>query len=142
MIKSSKQLAAATRERAALINMRIMTERVLRNYGISDQTVITILNDSIDRLGDELNCYSLNLPSQSLIDELRSQKKLPELLIQARLSMGWSKADLARRMEMPRQQVARYESSMYSAISLSNAFDLIDLLSDELERLIAPQPES
>lgn len=136
MIRSSKEFAAVRRERASLINLRVMTERVLRSYGISDQTVIAILNDTINKLGEDLNRYSLHPPNQALIDDLRSQKKLPELLIQARRSMGWSKADLARRMEISPQQIGRYESSMYSTISLSNAFVMVDLFSEELERAI------
>ncbi|MDE3213154.1 MAG: helix-turn-helix transcriptional regulator, partial [Bacteroidota bacterium] len=51
-----------------------------------------------------------------------------EILIKARISKGWTQADLAKRLEMKEQQIQRYEFGNYSTASLARIIEIASAL--------------
>lgn len=66
--------------------------------------------------------------SGSLTLELRSLLELGQTLVKARLARGWTQAELARELEMPKQQVQRYEATAYASASLRRIGQVADAL--------------
>ncbi len=60
--------------------------------------------------------------------DLASFEDLGSALVKARIARGWSQEQLARKLGMPKQQVQRYEASMYASVSLSRIPKIADAL--------------
>ena len=74
--------------------------------------------------------------------ETCSLSELPGVLIRARIAMGLSQTDLARRLNMKPQQVQRYEATNYMSASLARLIEVADTLeikiSSHLEQVTRP----
>jgi len=51
--------------------------------------------------------------------ELRSLSEIGQALAKARLVRGWTQAELAGKLDMPKQQVQRYEATGYASVSMA-----------------------
>lgn len=60
--------------------------------------------------------------------ELDSLQDLGRALIKARVARGWSQKQLAQRLDMPKQQVQRYEATEYGSASLRRILEIADAL--------------
>ena len=49
-------------------------------------------------------------------------------LIKARISLGWSQERLAEKLDMPKQQIQRYEATEYASASLRRILEVADAL--------------
>ena len=53
------------------------------------------------------------------LDQLKTVKEIPTMLIKARISQGLSQRDLAERLGLKEQQIQRYEATDYVSARLS-----------------------
>lgn len=60
--------------------------------------------------------------------ELTALEDLGGALIKARIARGWTHAQLAQRLQMPKQQVQRYEASEYRSASLRRIGEIARVL--------------
>lgn len=58
---------------------------------------------------------------------------LPQRLIAGRLRLGWSQAELARRIGVSRQNVTKYEATIYAGVAFSRMCQIAALLQESLE---------
>jgi transcriptional regulator with XRE-family HTH domain len=60
--------------------------------------------------------------------ELSSLEDLGRALAKARIARGWTQAQLAKELNMPKQQVQRYEATAYASASLNRIAQIADTL--------------
>jgi transcriptional regulator with XRE-family HTH domain len=60
--------------------------------------------------------------------ELNSLEDLGRALVKARIARGWTQAQLAQELGMPKQQVQRYEATAYASASLGRIAQVADAL--------------
>jgi len=60
--------------------------------------------------------------------ELGSLEDLGRALVKARIARGWTQAQLAQELDMPKQQVQRYEATTYASASLGRIAQVADAL--------------
>jgi transcriptional regulator with XRE-family HTH domain len=60
--------------------------------------------------------------------ELGSLRELPRALIKARIARGWTQERLAQGLDMPKQQIQRYEATGYASASLRRILEVADAL--------------
>lgn len=63
-----------------------------------------------------------------IVSEVRNLSDLPKILIKARIANGFTQAELAAMLDMPQQQIQRYESELYGATSLKTLLRIAELL--------------
>lgn len=86
------------------------------------------LRSQIEDLEAQLAEYSLLKEGKSRYFESADLKSLPRVLIQARISKGLSQKDLAEALNMPTQQIQRYEASHYMGASLARLIEIANVL--------------
>ena len=64
--------------------------------------------------------------------KLASLQDLGLALIKARISLGWSQERLAGELDMPKQQIQRYEATAYASASFRRILEVADALSINL----------
>jgi len=89
---------------------------------------ISALESQLSDLKAELVEYKLLKEGKSRYSECSDLSDLPKILIQARISKGWSQKKFADLLEMPEQQIQRYEASNYMGASLSKLINIADVL--------------
>lgn len=72
------------------------------------------------------------------IMELSTLEDLPNALIKARIALGLSQKDLAKRIGLPEQQIQRYESTDYESASMSRIKEITSVLQLEIEKIGLP----
>ncbi|MBE0472116.1 MAG: ImmA/IrrE family metallo-endopeptidase [Methyloprofundus sp.] len=82
------------------------------------------LESQISDLEAQLTEYSLIRDGKVRFEENVSLSSLPEALIQARISKGFTQDDLAEILNLPPLQVQKYESSGYMGVSLSRLAEI------------------
>lgn len=85
------------------------------------QSEFEILCDQIDEYEELKSGSQTNIVVSSLLD-------LPQVLIKARISRGWTEADLAKLLNLETQQIVCYEAEDYSTANLSTILDIADAL--------------
>ena len=60
--------------------------------------------------------------------QLDSLRELPGALIKARIARGWTQEQLARQLDMPKQQIQRYEATEYASASLRRLLEIAKAL--------------
>jgi transcriptional regulator with XRE-family HTH domain len=76
------------------------------------------LRGEVDELKRQLNEFDQLRSGRKRIWEVESLGKLPEVIIQARISAGMTQKLFADQLQVKEQQVQRYESSRYHGVSL------------------------
>jgi transcriptional regulator with XRE-family HTH domain len=66
--------------------------------------------------------------------------ELPEALVKARISRGWTQRELGRRMALAEQQIQRYEARLYRGVPLERLIEVADVLSLEIAAEVTLQP--
>lgn len=119
MIQNYKQYLAAkkTLQEQRLEFRRLQNVLRIKPNRPQDVKRFNELQDSIFEQESNLKLYSdLDL---SLIDlDLKSIESIGRLLVMGRISAGFTQHELASRLGMKRQQIARYEQSFYERASL------------------------
>jgi DNA-binding XRE family transcriptional regulator len=60
--------------------------------------------------------------------ELSSLQELSRALIKARIARGWTQEQLAQELDMPKQQIQRYEATDYTSASLRRILEVAEAL--------------
>ncbi len=86
------------------------------------------LRSQIETLTAEIKAYEKLLKKKPSLRELGILNKLPELLIQARLSKGLSHEKLGELTGLKKQQIQRYEQTDYASASLTRLVEIARVL--------------
>lgn len=86
------------------------------------------LRSQIGDLEAQLSEYSLIKEGKIRYSENADLSSLPKVLIQARIGKGLSQKDLAEILNMPPQQIQRYEASDYMGASLARLIEIANAL--------------
>jgi ribosome-binding protein aMBF1 (putative translation factor) len=62
---------------------------------------------------------------------LDGMETLPSNLIKARIALGWTQKDLAKRLQTTEQQIQKYESSNYESASLRRIIEIVSIMKEE-----------
>ena len=93
-----------------------------------EQLQIDAARAQADDLRVELADYELLKSGSTRTFEASSLRGLADALIKARIARGWTQRRLADELGIAEQQVQRYESTGYSAASLSRLTDITEAL--------------
>jgi transcriptional regulator with XRE-family HTH domain len=119
MIKNEKQYQVT---RSRLQDFGEALEQLMHNTDLEElqkRLHVNAIESQVESFKREMLEYEeLKKGSVSIIP-IDSIASIPEVLIQARISKGWTHAELADELELKAQQIQRYESSDYSAASLA-----------------------
>jgi DNA-binding Xre family transcriptional regulator len=98
--------------------------------------MIQSLESELEILRDDLDRYEALKTGKVKKRSVRSLRELPVLLIEGRIAAGLTQRQLAERLALPEQQIQRYESTMYSGVSLDRLQDVADALGLEIEERV------
>jgi transcriptional regulator with XRE-family HTH domain len=65
--------------------------------------------------------------------EVSSFAELPTALIKMRIARQWTQAELARRMDLPEQQIQRYEADVYKGVAWDRLSEIASVLGIRLD---------
>jgi Helix-turn-helix len=100
------------------------------------QAMIEALESELAILRDDLNRFESLKAGKVRRRSVRSLRELPVLLIEGRIAAGLTQRQLAVRLGLPEQQIQRYESTLYSGVSLDRLQDVADALGLEIEERV------
>ena len=100
------------------------------------QAMIESLESELAILRDDLDRYEALKAGKVKKRRIHSLRELPVLLIEGRIAAGLTQRQLAERLGIPEQQIQRYESTMYSGVSLDRLQDVADALELEIEERV------
>ncbi len=99
-------------------------------------SMIAGLKSQINELKDQLKEYE-KIQNAKALDY--SLENLPIVLIQARVALGWTQKQLAKKLNIDPQQVQRYEKTNYGSVSLVRAIEILQVMGINLKGRIALQ---
>ena len=67
------------------------------------------------------------------LDQLKTVKEIPTILIKARIAQGLSQKDLAERLGLKEQQIQRYEATDYASAKLTRIREIVEALDIEYQ---------
>lgn len=67
------------------------------------------------------------------LDQLKTVKEIPTILIKARIAQGLSQKDLAERLGLKEQQIQRYEATDYASARLTRIREIVEALDIEYQ---------
>jgi len=82
------------------------------------KAMIGSIKSKINDLKKEMRAYQKLKDKKPSRLEFPSIKDLPKILIQARISHGYTQKQFAKKLKMPEQQIQRYEAENYRRVSL------------------------
>lgn len=100
------------------------------------QAMIDSLESELAILREALDRYEALKAGKVKKRSVGSLRELPVILIEGRIAAGLTQRQLAERLGLPEQQVQRYESTMYSGVSLDRLQDVADALGLEIEERV------
>ncbi|MEO6680354.1 MAG: XRE family transcriptional regulator [Pseudomonas sp.] len=86
------------------------------------------IDSQIREIKSELREYELIKEGKVSYTECSGLSELPKTLITARIASGMNQKDLAEKLNLPTQQIQRYEASNYMAASLSRLICIAEIL--------------
>ena len=124
------------RTRRQLVRWQAMKRRIdgmIENFGVEDPEIITSVLESqisgFERAVSEYDQRS-NLKRD---DCMKSLEILPQHLIRARLKLGWTQAQLAKRIGVSNQVMNKYERSNYLQVRLGRVMQVAKILDSALD---------
>lgn len=101
------------------------------------------MESQLDDLRYQLAEYDALRTGHIQVLETDSLAQLPDALIRARIAVGLTQKDLAKRLGMREQQVQRYEATRYAGANLDRVQAVADALGVQIhERIVLPTPGS
>jgi ribosome-binding protein aMBF1 (putative translation factor) len=97
------------------------------------KAMIESLESELDVLRKQLRQYESLKAGKVRHRKVRSLRDLPLLLIEGRIAAGLTQRQLAKRLNLPEQQIQRYEATMYAGASLERLQEVADALGLEIE---------
>jgi ribosome-binding protein aMBF1 (putative translation factor) len=100
------------------------------------EAMIDSLESELAILREQLERYESLKAGKVRERKVHSLRDLPMLLIEGRIAAGLTQRQLADRLRLPEQQIQRYESTLYSGVSLDRLQDVADALGLEIEERV------
>jgi HTH-type transcriptional regulator/antitoxin HigA len=97
------------------------------------QAMIESLASELAVLRKQLQRYEALKAGKVRSRKARSLRDLPIVLIEGRIAAGLTQLGLAKRLDLPEQQVQRYEATLYAGVSLERLQEVADALGIEIE---------
>lgn len=98
--------------------------------------MIDSLKSELAILREQLDRYEALKAGKVRSRKARSLRELPHLLIEGRIAAGLTQRELAGRLNLPEQQVQRYEATLYAGASLDRLQEVADALGLEIEERV------
>ena len=92
------------------------------------KAMIDSLKSQMADLKKEIREYEKLKNKQVRNFDFKSIKDLPVILIQARISHGYTQKQFAKRLNMPEQQIQRYEAENFKRVSLETLMRICEKL--------------
>lgn len=133
MIKNQRQFEQARRQLARWNALKSRLSKLSLAFSIDETALIDTAEQKIACLQQNLDVYQdLRRNRFAEQDILKAASKLPTSLIKARIALGWSQSELARRAGLQYQHIYRYEKNVYSAVNLCRAIKIAGVLQEAL----------
>lgn len=97
------------------------------------QAMIESLESELAVLREQLERYEALKAGKVRSRKARSLRELPIVLIEGRIVAGLTQRQLAKRLDLPEQQIQRYEATLYAGASLQRLQEVADTLGLEIE---------
>jgi hypothetical protein len=97
------------------------------------QAMIESLESELAVLREQLDRYEALKAGKVKSRKARSLRELPIVLIEGRIVAGLTQRELAKRLDLPEQQIQRYEATLYAGVSLQRLQAVADTLGLEIE---------
>lgn len=97
------------------------------------QAMIESLESELAVLREQLKRYEALKAGKVKSRRARSLRELPIVLIEGRIAAGLTQRELAKRLDVPEQQIQRYEATLYAGASLQRLQEVADVLGLEIE---------
>jgi DNA-binding Xre family transcriptional regulator len=91
------------------------------------------IRSQVEELEEQISEYERLRRGEVRARVFRTLSDLALALIEARIAARLSQKDLAKRLDIPEQQVQRYESTSYSGVSLARLQEVADALEIDIE---------
>lgn len=101
------------------------------------KAMIESLESELEVLRKQLHQYESLKAGKVKSRKIRSLRELPLLLIEGRIAAGLTQRELAKRLNLPEQQIQRYEATMYAGASLERLQEVADALGLEIEERVS-----
>ena len=104
-----------------------------KSSGKYDKAQLKLQHDAAQSMANELRQQideyeSLKKSGRFKLSVLETVEVIPSSLIRARIALGWTQKDLAKRLGTTEQQVQRYESTDYESASLKRITEIVGIL--------------
>jgi len=93
----------------------------LRLQESAARSMLCELQDQIDEY-EQLRAGSFDLQALDMVEAI------PSSLIRARIAIGWTQKDLAKRLGISEQQIQKYESTDYESASFRKIHEIVTVL--------------
>lgn len=100
------------------------------------QAMIASLESELAVLRGQLERYEALKSGKVKTRKVRSLLELPILLIEGRIAAKLTQRELAKRLDLPEQQIQRYEATLYAGVSLQRLQEVADALGLEIEESV------
>ena len=98
--------------------------------------MIQSLESELAVLREQLKRYEALRSGKVKTRKVRSLRELPVLLIEGRIAARLTQRELAKRLDLPEQQIQRYEATLYAGVSLERLQEVADTLGLEIEERV------
>jgi len=86
------------------------------------------MQSQLDDLNEQLAEYEALQSGEIKVVKIHSVAALPLALIKARIALGFTQEELAKRIGVAEQQIQRYEATDYEGANLTRSGEIIDAL--------------
>jgi vacuolar-type H+-ATPase subunit D/Vma8 len=91
-------------------------------------------------LQDEIAEYEKLRGGEVTLIDADSILGLAGALIKARIARNWTQRELGERLELPEQQIQRYEATLYKGVSIDRVQEVADALKLRVRETITMEP--
>jgi hypothetical protein len=128
MIKNDKQYQITKRKLKEFTDALIDIENQKDLEPLLLSLHLNALKAQIQQLEDEIREFELLKAGEIKVLIINSPSEFSEALIKARISLGWSQAELAERLDLKEQQIQRYEACNYSTATFPKMLQVAGIL--------------
>ncbi len=147
MSKKLKQAADFHRDIYKWNALKRNTTAVAANYSIDASEVLTVIDQQISVLSNELALYeslhspllrgeTVNNPEETAMGPfaiIAIANSLPDCLIEGRLALGWSQSRLGQKINRSNSRVSEWENSKYQKQLFSTILSVAAVLIEEYQ---------
>ncbi len=137
IIRSKREYLRFSKQLSGFRQMRKRVEKMIESYELDDDRTLTYIDGLINEIVERSENYEeISRDNNDYVEQTKTMElfdQLPQFLLKARLSLGWSQSELARQAGLTPPQICRYERTSYRSVSLSRAIEIATVLQNGLE---------